>query len=65
MADEIQPQKDDFMARSIKRRKQELADEWRSLQDDVAHWNRLHPDEEPIVIAPITAEEIEAAKNAK
>jgi hypothetical protein len=31
---------------------------WGTL-NDAAHWNRLHPDEEPIVIEPITAAGIE------
>lgn len=46
---------DDFMARSIKRRQEAFLAEWWQLRADAAHWNRTHPDEEPIVIEPITA----------
>ena len=52
----------EFMKRSLGIRKQQIAEEWQQLQNDVAHWNRIHPDEEQIVIQPITASEIEAAK---
>ncbi len=53
---------DDFMLRSIKRRQQELLAEMRQMQIDAEHWNSLHPDEEPIVIEPITRAEIDALK---
>lgn len=34
-----------------------LAQEMRQLQDDIDHWNRMHPNEEPIVIdADLSAE---------
>ncbi len=53
-----------LMERSRSRRQQEWLDEWRQLQNDVAHWNRTHPGEESIVIEPITAIEIRAALEA-
>lgn len=55
----------DFMERSIKRRQQEIRNELRQMQDDVDHWNRMHPDEEPIVIEPITQAEIDALKRER
>lgn len=54
---------DDFMARSIKSRKQLWIEEMRQIQRDAEHWNRTHPDEEPIVIEPITEAEIKAFRD--
>lgn len=55
----------DFTARRLKQRWQQFLEDERQLQTDVAHWNRIHPESEPIVIPPITREEIERAKAAK
>lgn len=49
----------------FERRRQAIEAEWQQMLDDVDHWNRMHPDQPPIVIEPITHEEIEALKNAK
>ena len=49
-----------FMDRVLARRKAEIEREWRALVMDAEHWNRTHPDEQPIIIAPLTAEEIGA-----
>jgi hypothetical protein len=51
---------DDFMLRSLKRRQKEWLDEWAQLQRDVTHWNLAHPEEEPVVIEPITRAELES-----
>lgn len=50
----------DFTACRLEQRRQEWLDEWASLQDDVEHWNRTHPEEKPIMLDPITQAEIEA-----
>lgn len=51
---------DEFFARRIAQRAKEIEDEFRQICRDAEHWNRTHPDEEPIVVEPITREEIEA-----
>ncbi len=39
------------------KRQKRLADEMAQFQADVEHWNRTHPDEEPIVFsADLTAD---------
>ena len=52
------PTKDDLI-----RRQREWRAKMQQLLDDATAWNACHPDEEPIVIEPITAAEIEALKN--
>lgn len=44
----------------IRRRREQLANEMAQLQADVAAWNRLHPEEEPIVISADITPDIEA-----
>ena len=56
---------DDFMLRLFERRHKALEAELRQIQADADHWNRTHPDEEPIVIEPIAQAEIEAAKESR
>ena len=46
----------------FERRRQRIEQEMRQIQVDAEHWNRNHPDEEPIIIEPVTAAEIERAK---
>jgi hypothetical protein len=53
------------MQRSLARRKEALQAEMQQLQNDVAHWNRMHPNEKPIVIEPITAAEIDALRKSR
>ena len=43
-----------FWDRVLARRKAEIEREWRGLLADADHWNRTHPNEEPIIIAPIS-----------
>ena len=51
-----------FWDHLLTRRKAEIEREWRALLADAEHWNRTHPEEEPITVAPITAEEVAARK---
>ena len=43
-------------------RRMKLANDMVQLQNDIDHWNRLHPDEEPIVMSADLAPDIEARK---
>lgn len=56
---------DEFLRAGLKHRIEKFQQEMRELQYDAEHWNRMHPNEEPIVIEPITAAEIEALKNGR
>lgn len=49
----------DAQKRILIGRRRRIEPEWAQIQADADHWNRLHPDQPPIVIEPITREEIE------
>ena len=53
-----------FMDRVFSRRKAEIEREWQAIVIDAERWNRTHPDEQPIIISPVTTEEIEALQRA-
>jgi hypothetical protein len=45
----------------LEARRRAIADEMAAIQADADHWNRTHPDEEPIVIDLNLSAEVEAA----
>lgn len=49
-------------AQSIRQRRETLARQMAELQDDIAAWNRLHPDEEPIVMSADITADVEAMR---
>lgn len=51
-------------AKSIQRRRETLARNMAELQDDIYHWNRTHPDEQPIVLSADLTADVKAMRNA-
>jgi hypothetical protein len=51
-----------FQERSFRRRRQRIADEMAQMKLDADHWNRLHPNEEPIVVDVDLTVEVAALK---
>jgi hypothetical protein len=54
-----------FNRKWLQERRQRLADEMVAMQRDIEHWNRLHPNEEPIVMPFDLTADIEALRNGK
>lgn len=53
-----------FHARRLHERRQELARRMAELRADAEHWNRTHPDDEPIVVDMDLGPEVVAALSA-
>lgn len=52
------------LPKDIQERREALADEMKKLVADAEHWNRTHPNEEPIVIDPDITADVEHARRA-
>lgn len=50
---------------ALGRRAMKLEAEFRQQEIDVAHWNRAHPDEEPIVLEPLPPEVLRTIADVK
>jgi hypothetical protein len=49
------------LQRNVDARREKIAAEMRQLVADAEHWNRTHPDEEPIIIDPDFGKDVDAA----